>query len=228
MNCKEKCLKVKIFQPKACYKTPFSLKGIDTFPLPTYSNLRGMVYTAMGRKYKKGEKYKEGDKIEFSIQGTFESLYRDYWNAVKYGDDGKQKKPIQVPTLHNIRLVIHICSNINDEIKNALEKPSEYLSVGRREDIIRIEEIREIEVEKKDISEFDKSLIVNYNAYVPSKICDNNLEINGVPFRLPSFWEIEDGFRIFKEMIDVIYIESPLIIESGKIKLDSEGDPVWI
>jgi CRISPR-associated protein Cas5t len=221
MNCKEKCLKVKIFQPKACYKTPFSLKGIDTFPLPTYSNLRGMVYTAMGRKYK------EGDKIEFSIQGTFESLYRDYWNAVKYGKDGKQKKPIQVPTLHNIRLVIHICSNINDEIKNALEKPSEYLSLGRREDMIRIEEIREVEVEEKDISNFDKSIIVNYNAYVPSKICDS-LEINGVPFRLPSFWEIKDGFRIFTEMIDVRYIEAPIIIESGKIKLDKEGDPVWI
>jgi len=216
-----KYLKVKIFQPKACYKTPFSLKGIDTFPLPTYSNLRGMVYTAMGRKYKKG------DEIKFSIQGTFESLYRDYWNAVKYGDEGKQKKPIQVPTLHNIRLVIHIYSNINDEIKNALEKPSEYLSLGRREDIIRIEEIREVEVEKKDISKFDKSLIVNYNAYVPSKICDS-LEINGVPFRLPSFWEIKDGFRIFTEMIDVRYIEAPIIIESGKIKLDKEGDPVWI
>jgi len=219
--CSEKYLKVKIFQPKACYKTPFSLKGIDTFPLPTYSNLRGMAYTAMGRKYK------EGDKIEFSIQGTFESLYRDYWNAVKYGEDGKEKKPIQVPTLHNIRLVIHIYSNINDEIKNALEKPSEYLSLGRREDIIRIEEIREVEVEEKDISKFDKSIIVNYNAYVPSNICDN-FEINGVPFRLPSFWEIKDGFRIFTELIDVRYIEAPIIIESGKIKLDKEGDPVWI
>ncbi|MEZ0323175.1 MAG: type I-B CRISPR-associated protein Cas5b [Hydrogenothermaceae bacterium] len=216
---RKKLIKIEIFQPKACYTTPLSFKGIETFPLPPYSTLRGMIYTAMGRKYR------EGDEIDFSIQGKYESIYRDYWTAIKFGDDGKDKKPIEVPTLHNLKLIIHIWTNIGDEIVEALNSPAEFLSLGRREDIIKIEKVKEIGFTEKDMDEAKKSLILRNNCYIPK---DLELDIRGIYYRLPSFWEIKNGYRVFTQMKDVFYVEEPVIIEKGKIYIDDEGDPIWL
>lgn len=214
-----KLIKLSIYQPKACYTTPLSFKGIETYPLPSYSTLRGMIYTALGRKYK------DGDSIDFSIQGKYESIYRDYWTAVKFGEDGREKKPIEVPMLHNVRLTIHIWSNIASEILEKLKDPSEILSLGRKEDIIHIEEINEINYEKLDIDNSPKSFITKNNCYIPK---DLGLDITGIYYRLPEFWEIKNGYRVFTKMKDVYYVEEPVIIENGKIFIDNEGDPVWM
>ncbi len=219
MNQDFKLIKLKIFQPKACYTTPLSFKGIETFPLPTFSNIRGMLYTALGRKYQ------EGDDFRFSIQGNYESIYRDYWNAVKYGDKGRGKKPIEVPTLHNVNLIIHIYTNKYEEVKAALANPKEFLSLGRKEDLIRIDEIKEINYHLKDLDKETKSFILKNNSYIAMEL---GLDITGIPYRLPSFWEIKSGFRVFTPMVNVYYLEAPIILESGKIYIDEEGDPVWL
>lgn len=216
---KYKLIKLKIFQPKACYTTPLSFKGIETYPLPSYSTVRGMIYTALGRKYK------ESDKMGFSIQGKYESIYRDYWTAVKYGEKGREKKPIEIPTLHNVELIIHIWSNIADEILEKLKDPSEILSLGRKEDIIMIEEMKEIKnFQEIDMDNSPKSLIIKNNCYIPK---DLGLDITGIYYRLPEFWEIKNGYRVFTKMKDVYYVEEPVIVEKGKIFIDDEGDPIW-
>lgn len=217
-------LRVRIFQPKACYTTPLSFKGIETYPLPPYSTIRGMIYNAMGRKYK------DGDEIEFSIQGKFGSLYRDYWNAVKFGDEGREKKPIEVPTLHNVELIIHIRTNIIDEIEKALKKPKVYLSLGRMEDLIRIEECKRVGLEEVDLNDiFKKPIISSYCAYIPVEKAEE-AGLNGIFYRLNCFYEIRNNYRIFENTKDVFYVDEPYIVEKGKILVDRDGKevyPVW-
>lgn len=214
-------LRVKIFQPKACYTTPLSIKGIETYPLPPYSTIRGMIYNAMGRKFK------AGDEIEFSIQGKYSSIYRDYWNAVKFGDKGKEKKPIEVPTLNDVEIIIHILSNINEEIKEALSKPKVYLSLGRIEDLIKIVECKIVTLVEIDLNSlFERPLIPSYSAYVPQQKADE-LGLTGIFYRLNYFYEIIEGYRTFTQTKDVYYIEAPYVIEKGKILIDKDKEEVY-
>ncbi len=220
-------LRVKIYQPKACYTTPLSVKGIETYPLPPYSTVRGMIYNAMGRKFRKG------DEIDFSIQGKYSSIYRDYWSAVKYGSKGRDKKPIEVPTLNDVELIIHIKSNILDEIEEAIKKPNIYLSLGRADDLIRIEvnACQRVILNRRDLNDiFGKPIISSYSAYVP-KGKAKELGLIGIFYRLNYFYEIQQDYRIFTKTKDVYYIEAPYIIENGEIFIDEYGDevyPVWI
>lgn len=220
-------LRVKIFQPKACYTTPLSMKGIETYPLPSFSTIRGMIYNAMGRKFK------EGDEIDFSIQGRYSSIHRDYWSAVKCGSIGKEKKPIEVPTLNDVELIIHIKSNILDEVEEAIRRPKIYLSLGRAEDLIRIEinNCLRITLEQKDLNGlFEKPIISSYSAYVPKEKAEE-LGLAGIFYRLNYFYEISGDYRMFLRTKDVYYIDAPCVIEKGKIFIDRHGDevyPVWI
>lgn len=217
-------LRIKIFQPKACYTTPLSAKGIETFPLPPYSTLRGMVYNAMGRKYR------VEDEIEFSIQGKYSAIYRDYWNAVKFGQNGREKKPIQVPTLHNVELLTHIKSNILDEIEEAMKKPNMYLALGRADDLIQIVECKRVSLEERDLRDFhSRPLISHYSSYIPIEKA-NELGIRGIFYRLNYFYQIRENYRVFVQTKDVFYVGAPYIIEDGTILVDKDGDkefPVW-
>lgn len=223
-------LRVRIFQPKACYTTPLSVKGIETYPLPPYSTVRGMIYNALGRKFR------PGDEMDFSIQGRYSSIYRDYWNAVKFGSKGKEKKekkPIVVPTLNDIELIIHIKSNILDEIEKAIRKPMMYLSLGRAEDLIKIQinECQRIALEVRDLNNlFEKPIVSSNSAYIPKEKAEE-LGLTGIFYRLNYFYEIQEGYRMFTQTKDVYYIDAPYIIERGKIFVDKCGDevyPVWI
>jgi len=83
-----KVLKFEIFTPLAVFKTPFSIKGFETFPLPPYSTVIGLLYTALGRKYR-------GEKFQISVQGKYEVLFRDYQTFRKYNrKDRKIEKTI--------------------------------------------------------------------------------------------------------------------------------------
>ncbi len=220
-------LRVKIFQPKACYTTPLSVKGIETYPLPPYSTVRGMIYNAMGRKFRKG------DEIDFSIQGKYSSIYRDYWSAVKYGSKGKEKKPIEVPTLNDIELIIHIKSNILNEIEEAIKRPNIYLSLGRADDLIRIDanSCQKVSLEPRDLDDiFGKPIVSSYSAYVPKEKAEE-LGLTGIFYRLNYFYEICKDYRMFTQTKDVYYIDAPCVLEKGKILIDIHGDevyPVWI
>lgn len=138
------CLKFELFSPCATFKTPFSLKGIETYPLPTYSTIVGLLYTALGEKWKREE-------FLISVQGTYETVFRDYIRLKKYDREHKKLEvlPLEVPRLYRVNCVIHTVGSSLEKFKKALESPSLYLSFGGGEYPVLVKNPRLLGAEEK-------------------------------------------------------------------------------
>lgn len=81
-----KILKLKLFQEDACYRKPFSFKISETYPLPPYSTIIGMLHNILDAKT--GEVY----RFNISIQGDYESIYNDYTHMRKFLSDTEREQ----------------------------------------------------------------------------------------------------------------------------------------
>ena len=82
-----KILKLKLYQENVCYRKPFSFKVAETYPLPPYSTVIGMLHNILDAK--NGETY----KFDISIQGTYASVCHDnYMWARKFLNNVEKKK----------------------------------------------------------------------------------------------------------------------------------------
>lgn len=190
-----KILKLKLFQETACYKKPFAFKVAETYPLPPYSTVIGMFHKIIGAK--NGEYF----PMNISVQGDYESIFSNYQNLRMYKKNGQvTAMPRNVHQLLNIKLVIHIEAEdvIVDKIYNNIVSGRESFTLGRNEDIVRIDDVKIINNTVKVGEAFFK-----YNAYVPI-IRDN--EIDGINYRLNTIYKIENNLRKW-EKVDVKYVE---------------------
>ncbi len=210
------CLKFELYSPCATFKTPFSLKGIETYPLPPYSTIIGLLYTALGRKW-------EGEEFSVSVQGDYEAIFRDYIRFRKYNRDKKRIEvlPLEVPRLYNLRCVVHVLGNgeLIGEFIRALQKPRVYLFLGGGEYPVFVKNPRRVEVREEEIE-----LEIKRSAFVPEdkvRLFDQT----GIPFRLPSFYEEgeEKNYRW-----EQVYFLPKLSIVEGRLLVDMEGDVVWV
>ena len=160
--------------------------------------------------------------MNISIQGNYESIFSNYQTLRMFKEKGKvTSMPRNVHQLLNISLVIHVKAedNIIDNIYNNTINGNETITLGRNEDLVRIEEIKYVE----NISSSNGE-IVNYNAYVPKYICEQE-DLTGINYRLNAKYVIENQLRKW-EKVDVKYIERHTnnIITDMKIEKDEEGD----
>ncbi|PMQ01375.1 MAG: type I-B CRISPR-associated protein Cas5 [Dictyoglomus sp. NZ13-RE01] len=221
-----KVLKLKVYQQFANYRKPFSYNFIDTYPLPTYSHIRGWIHRVLQAK--------EYIPISISIQGTYENIVYDLQTFYKF--DRKRnteeeiflpeynkslvRSPFYVANLQDVYLTIHI--NMPFEFLSKIETNiyDVFPSIGRHEDIVRIDEIKFIEVEKKNIGfDFYK---IKYPIYLKKETAEK-YKLIGINYRLPFKYKIEQDLRYF-EKIDVVYVEEGTLFEEAI--LDSEGDLV--
>ncbi len=190
-----KVLYIKIFQPFAQYRNPYTFYYAQTYPLPPKSTIIGMLQNATNRYY--DEKFWN---LEVSVHGGFESIFWNYQQLIKgfpylekiggniyltgkdklllYGKGKKsQRTPVYQQELFNGHLHIFIRlkkskdnDNLLEEIKEALNNPKKVLSLGRSEDIIFI---RKVEFVNKENVEKAKSFKLFYPTYIKQK----NLQI---------------------------------------------------
>lgn len=211
-------LKFELFSPCATFKVPLSLKGIETYPLPPPSTIIGLLYTAAGRKWK-------GERFSLSIQGDFESIFRDYIRMRKYNRKDKELSPLplEVPRLYNFRAVIHVSAEEKGLLKDfleALKSPSRYLYLGGGEYPVLVKGVKITEAEHKDISQGELKM----NAFVPERAKDILYEV--IQFRVSTFCRRENGERVC-DWINVYYAQKGADI-GGKVLIDEEGDTVWL
>ncbi|HBY2961409.1 TPA: type I-B CRISPR-associated protein Cas5, partial [Clostridioides difficile] len=142
-----KVLKLDLFQETACYKKPFAMKITETYPLPPYSTINGLIHKILNAT--------EYIPFNISVQGTYESIFNNYQTTYFYKKDSITSMPMNSHMLLNVNLIIHIGGDFDllEEIYDSLLNYDEHLSLGRKEDLVRINDIRFVEVNKFEVDE---------------------------------------------------------------------------
>ena len=205
-----KIMRLKLFQESACYKKPFAFKVAETYPLPPYSTIIGMFHKIL--QAQPGEYY----PMNISVQGEYESIFSNYQNLRMYKGKGEvTAMPRNVHQLLNINLIIHVKADdeVIDKIYNNIINGEETFTLGRNEDLVRVDEIKIIQ----KINKIDDFMWMNHNAYIPTYM----LDVTGINYRLNTKYTIVDELRKW-EKVDVKYVEKDSVIDDGYIDEDGE------
>lgn len=168
----EKAIRLQCFQNLVNYRKPSSFIIKETFPLPPYSTVLGMIHAACG--------YTEFHPMKLCIQGTncgtVSELYTRYsFSSGAKFEEGRHQICIEDDEKYGIfrgianvelicenRMVIHIVPDEEDfdTVYQSLKNPPQYLALGRYEDLLDIERVDivrihpENEVDLKEICIF--------------------------------------------------------------------------
>lgn len=207
------------------YRKPSSFTVKESFPLPPYSSVIGMIHSACD--------FKEYHPMKISIQGKSASETSDgatmYTFGIKYDatrhqlkvdagngkEDGITRAMKYSHLLTDVELCIHILPENEEDIEkilNGLQYPQEYISLGRREDIARVDEVALTELERIDEDpdyEYDE-FSSEYSAYLPTSYISefdmSSSEIAGTIYKLPKIFEITKKGRRWKEVVSARFL----------------------
>ena len=150
--------------------------------------------------------------------------------------------------LVDVNLTIHIIpENQSDEnikkIVDAFKNPREYPSLGRREDIVVIENVKVVEIEEKEL-EKDTAYGKNIYAYIPVRFIKENLvgfgdkkdgvQIAGTKYQIAKNYNLKNigtkakpkEIRLWEKK-EVIYSSDITGYDESILPVDSDGDIVF-
>jgi len=237
-------IKLKTFQEKAVFRTPYSMEIIETYPLPPYSTVLGFIHDMLSSS-------QTIDGINISVQGKYGNLCREFVRYHKYKAEETEGKPypIIVTFLVDLELIIHIkmpSAELHNKLLASLLDPPYFPYLGRPEDLIINMEVNEDEELELDLSTTEGGEIkLPYNSYIRFDMAET-FEIEGIPYMLPAYYKLvskpkykskrgrrkRENLEIFRnfEMIKVIYAQAEQGITERQIRIintDKEGIPIW-
>ncbi len=249
-----KAIRLKIFQNLVNYKLPTSFQLKETYPLPPYSTVIGMVHNAC--------EFTEYVPMKVSVQGKYHSKVNDLMTRYEFKpgmnfDKSRHQLNVDgfgigrgvstVELLSEVELLIHIVPENQELIEEICEKltyPHEYLSLGRREDLIVFGELPKIvEVEETELEE-DLSIKNSYSAYIPIEILKEEavkigskegVKISGTVYKLTKDYEIKNygtakspkNFRVWNK-IKVVYGSDITGLEEENVYVDEDKNLVFL
>ena len=256
-----KAIRLKIFQNLVNYKLPTSFQLKETYPLPPYSTVIGMVHNAC--------EFTEYVPMKLSVQGKYHSIVSEVYYSYSFAPErldkdrlknyvtitknsnekqtGVYKSPLHQNLLSEVELLIHIVPENQELVEEICEKltyPHEYLSLGRREDLIVFGELPKIvEVEETELEE-DLSIKNSYSAYIPIEILKEEavkigskegVKISGTVYKLTKDYEIKNygtakspkNFRVWNK-IKVVYGSDITGLEEENVYVDEDKNLVFL
>ncbi|MFJ8526820.1 type I-B CRISPR-associated protein Cas5b [Bacillus sp. NPDC094106] len=227
-------IRLKLFQETACYTKPFANKVAETYPLPPYSTVKGMIHQLLQAN--------ELLPLRFSIQGNYETKLIDYRKSYMVKkksvsmpiifdglaiDVPKQKNMTSMPLynhmLFNVELVIHIAGEeaLLQRIYHHFTQLDKHLSLGRHEDLVRVDEVAFVTL--KECDEYNSK----YAIYAPKHYYETDFP-QGIPYRLNWTYNIVNGIREWNK-IPVLYVDGKYPhVEDGKMfHTDGEYLVLW-
>lgn len=216
-----KAIKIECYQNMANYKKPSSIQVQESFKLPPYSTVIGMIHKVCN--------FTEYQPMQISIQGNSKSIVGDMYTRYFFTPNkcerdrpyfaiiNKKDKNYKTGLIRgtgvaelivDVNLIIHIIpedESLFDIILNGLKKPSIYPSLGRHEDILRIDKIDIVELEDT------KNIELNNDAYIPIEILNVSFSRGntaGTIYNLNKVFDInkKTNIRYWKERVKVKYI----------------------
>ena len=194
-----KAIKLKLYQNMVNYKVPTSFQLKESYPLPPYSTVIGMVHSLCD--------FKEYKPMKISISGNYFSKVNDLYTRYEFKNGnpfemgrhqlnvngyGINRGVATAELLVDVNLTIHIIPEDQSEeflntIFEAFKYPREYPSLGRREDIVLIRDVKIVDVEKKKL-ERDLSNGEEDFAYIP---------VNFIQEKLVNYGDKKNGMNIY-------------------------------
>jgi len=226
-------LRLKLYQEFACYRKPMTYGFWETYPLPPLSTVKGFFHNVIEAK--------EYIPAKYGIQGKFKSVFLDLQIMNKFDRKNSENKgiyieeynkkliksPIYVANLYSVELIIHIDAELKylEKFRENLLN-LEYPSLGRKEDLVRIDSVeivKEEELIERDLSEDSYQL---ENGIYFSKEKAKELGVNGINYRMNFYYESKNGIRFFKKK-DVVYVDNK-ILGFGSILYDKKEKKVVV
>lgn len=222
-------LRLKLFQETACYKKPFAFKVGETYPLPPYSTIKGMLHAVMEAT--------DFVPMRISVQGTYDAMATDYQtyyffkkrnvdefpmilDGLSEKPDFKEmtKMPIYLHMLYGVNLIIHVAAEkpILEKIIVGMETGETHLSLGRWEDLVRIDEYKRVKIIPLTNGE---EVELENNIYIPLSIMPDKCDY--VPYRLNWKYSIKNNVRHW-EKIGVGYVRGGYSLEGKSFLIDED------
>lgn len=248
-----KAIRIKLYQNLVNFRKPTSFQLKETYPLPPYSTVIGMIHNACG--------YKDYEPMKVSVQGHYNSKVNDLWTRYEgFSSFEEARHQVKVPInkggkttyqgmtrgistaelLVDLELLIHIVPDDQtkiDEIYEAIKYPKEYISLGRREDISRIDEVKIVDIKESEVEEL---YTLKYDAYIPVDMFDeDDLEnLNGTIYNINKIYELSKDKKYRNwERVEVVHAtkENKFLNASGtsilydtSIMLDDENNILFL
>lgn len=227
-----KALRLKLYQQTACYKKPFAFKVSETYPLPPYSTVKGMLHAVL-----------EATSLipmKISIQGKYDTLATDYQTHYFFKKDTTKEfaltldglgierdmedittMPIYMHMLYDVVLVIHVQAEeaVLSELERKINSGTTHLSLGRWEDLVRVDECEIVE-----LRECEDEPLLKYNAFVPLKMLNDETHF---PYKLNWTYRIVKGVRVWEKIHAGYVLMGEPIEEFEELKIDSKGDLIF-
>lgn len=234
----ERAIRVKCFQNLVNYKKPSSFIIKETFPLPPYSTVLGMIHAACG--------YTEFHPMKLCIQGTnsgtVSELYTRYsFSAGTKYEEGRHQICVEDGERYGIfrgianvelvcdnDMVIHAIPEEEDfeKVYNSLKYPPRYLSLGRYEDLLDIERVDIVNIHQEDEVEIKRDM------YIPVSYGIELGDRRGTIYNLTKEYEItKQGLRRWKKengRVKAYYCSGGVVIDEGAYVDDFEKDAALI
>lgn len=197
-----KAIRVECFQNLVNYRKPTSFLLKETYPLPPYSTVLGMIHFACG--------FQEFHPMRLSIQGTNKGTISDLYTRYSFTPGGKYEEGrhqliadgtygiykgiAHTELICENHMIFHIVPQEEDFeiVYQSLKYPKQYLALGRHEDILDIWSVDIVELEKVE------EALTEYEMYIP---VEENIEPSDPTpiFNLTYQYEIVKGMRRWKK-----------------------------
>lgn len=233
-----KAIRVIAYQNMASYRKPTSFIIKESYPLPPYSSIIGMVHIACG--------FDEYVPMKISVQGEHYSTVSDMYTRYEFGNGTKYEKsrhnvklssavqdygmtsgPGHVELLVDVTLIIHMLPedpSMVDIIAQGLTEPQYYPALGRWEDILRIDSVDVVDLQYKTL---DENLRLPFDVYVPleqEQKFEGTRDFTGTIYNLNKRYEVDSQtqLRRWGERIKARYAtRNTMIPEDEEILLDT-------
>lgn len=215
-----KAILVKCRQMLVNYKKPTSYTIRETYPLPPYSTVIGMIHNVCGFKHYhpmklcvqgysgnhvsdlftrysfSPNKYEKDRKNNYTQEFIGESYHVGLYRGVSYSE-----------LITNVDLLIHIVPDDEEDLEiifNGLKDPLYYPSLGRHEDLLDIYDVQIVELFEEYEKELETSI---YYPYI-KEFEEDFYEISGTTYLINKEFEIDKKtkMRKWKNKIKVKYV----------------------
>ncbi len=212
-------IRILAHQDMVSYRRVGALAYRETYPLPPYSTVIGMVHAACG--------FTSYHPMDVSVQGHVFSTVCDmstHYNLNQQMKYDASRHQVQVTTkdgssygvnrgtmntelLTDVHLLLHIVPEKEDfdRVLEGLKNPKHFLSLGRYEDLLRIDRVEETDITPIVLEEDEDSLPQTnlYQGYVPLDAIQKGIA-QGTHYLLNKSFTIENGFRRWTKKVDTV------------------------